>query len=89
MKFFRRQGQPTGGMRRPRDMGSREVKAFLTMLATELLARLLYGTSMRLMEGIHLRGNVPIDRLFFSGRRQGATAQITSTDPKKLSESNA
>ena len=42
-------------MRHPRDMGSREVEAFLTMLATELLARLLYGTGMRLMEGIHLR----------------------------------
>ena len=55
VKFFRWQGQQAGGMRPPRDMGSREVEAFLTMLATELLARLLYGTGMRLMEGIHLR----------------------------------
>ena len=36
VKFFVRwQAQQTGGMRHPRDMGPREVDAFLTMLATE------------------------------------------------------
>ncbi len=36
VKFFVRwQGQQTGGMRHPREMGAREVEEFLTMLATE------------------------------------------------------
>ena len=128
VKFFIRwQGLQAGAMRHPRDMGPREVEAFLTMLATErkvsasthnqalsailflyrevlaiklpwlddigrpsqkrripsvmtrdevagllaqmegetaLLARLLYGTGMRLMEGIRLRvKDVDFDRL--------------------------
>ena len=128
VKFFVRwQGLQAGAMRHPRDMGPREVEAFLTMLATErkvsasthnqalsailflyrevlaiklpwledigrpsqkrripsvmtrdevagllahmegetaLLARLLYGTGMRLMEGIRLRvKDVDFDRL--------------------------
>ena len=133
VKFFVRwQAQQTGGMRHPRDMGPREVEAFLTMLATErkvsasthnqalsailflyrevlaiqlpwlddigrppqkrripsvmtcdevagllaqmqgetaLLARLLYGTGMRLMEGIRLRiKDVDFDRLAITVR---------------------
>ena len=128
VKFFVRwHGLQAGAMRHPRDMGPREVEAFLTMLATErkvsasthnqalsailflyrevlaiqlpwlddigrpsqkrripsvmtrdevagllaqmegetgLLARLLYGTGMRLMEGIRLRvKDVDFDRL--------------------------
>ena len=127
VKFFIRWHGRDGRMKHPRDMGPREVEAFLTMLATErkvsasthnqalsailflyrevlaidlpwlddigrpsqkrripcvmtrdevagllaqmegetaLLARLLYGTGMRLMEGIRLRvKDVDFDRL--------------------------
>lgn len=46
------------GFRHPRDMGQLEIEGFLA-----LLARLLYGTGMRLMEGLRLRVNdVDFDR---------------------------
>ena len=62
VKFFVR----WHGLRHPRDMAMLEIQAFLAMLANErhvaasthnqaLLARLLYGTGMRLMEGLRLR----------------------------------
>jgi integron integrase len=51
------------GLRHPRDMGPREVEAFLTMLATERKVSVLYGTGMRLMEGLRLRiKDVDFDR---------------------------
>lgn len=54
VKFFIRWHGRGGVMRHPRDMGAPEAQAFLTMLAqmdgiTALLAKLLYGTGMRLM----------------------------------------
>jgi integrase len=77
VRFYVRWHGRAGQMRQPREMGAREVEAFLTMLAVErkvsasthnqalsaLLARLLYGTGMRLMEGLRLRiKDVDFDR---------------------------
>lgn len=66
------------GLRHPRNIGQPEIEGFLAMLANErrvaallsvlptdmaLLARLLYGTGMRLMEGLRLRvKDVGLDR---------------------------
>jgi integrase len=78
VKFFVRWHGRNGVMRHPREMAGSEIEALLTMLATErkvagvlanmegitaLLARLLYGTGMRLMEGMRLRiKDVDFDR---------------------------
>lgn len=59
VKFFVRWCGRSGQMRHPRDMGSAEVMDG----EASLLAKLLYGTGMRLMEGLRLRiKDVDFDR---------------------------
>ena len=89
IRFYVRWHGRNGTRTHPRDMGAKQVEAFLTMLASErklsasthnqalsallflyrqvleedLLARLLYGAGMRLMEGMRLRvKDVDFDR---------------------------
>ena len=65
-----------------------EVASVLSALPTDmaLLARLLYGTGMRLMEGLRLRAkDVDFDRGIVMVRQaKGSVRQVIATKPKRL-----